>query len=340
MNTVTANATTPVKTRFRNPVPREGDHGLYSQSWFPICRSDELPPGGVLGRPFLGGKVVVWRGADGVARVQSAYCLHVGADLSLGCVTGNNLRCAFHQWEYGPDGQCQRTGIGDPAPGRARLFNFPAREKYGVVFAFNGIEPLFELADLDFPSAEVVWRVSNLPMRTDPWTFCANVPDFQHFIPVHRTLRDDIGHYERIQWSEFGMSFEFTAYPDLGRGPPIPFRVAVQGTSLILVETQLPDGCWVGTFAAMSLPRPGETNIYISVMIRNGDGAPETRKAEQDLLESLTGRFMAMAMEDHQLLETAHYTPGTLTRQDEALARYMSMLRNWPRANPAAAFIT
>src|SRR5690606_12696574 len=69
-----------VRTRVRHPVPREGEGGLYTQSWFPVCRSDEVPPGTVIGRPFLGGRIIVWRGMDSIARVAGAYCLHVGAD--------------------------------------------------------------------------------------------------------------------------------------------------------------------------------------------------------------------------------------------------------------------
>jgi nitrite reductase/ring-hydroxylating ferredoxin subunit len=308
---------------------------LYSQSWFAICTSQELGPNVVLGRDFLGGRVIAYRGADGVARVKSAYCAHLGADLSAGCVIGNDVRCPFHHWEYGTDGRCMRTGIGDPAPPNARLFSFPTREKYGVVFAFNGIEPLFELADLDVPSEQTACKVSFMPMRAEPWTFCANVPDFQHFIGVHRTLRDDIGHYDRIVWREYGLDFEFTAYPELGRAPPIRFKVGVQGTALILVQGCLPDGRWFGTLAAMTLPRSGETNIFIVCSIRRGENAAE----DAALLDDLTVRFRAMANEDLELLETAHYTPGTLTRHDAALARYMAMLRAFPRANPAAEFL-
>lgn len=325
--------------RVRNPVPCEGDDGLYSQSWFAICTSAELAPGRVLGRDFLGGKVVVFRGEDGIARVMSAYCLHVGADLSGGRVVGNQLRCPFHHWQYGPDGRCLRTGLGDPAPTQARLFAFPTREKYGVVFAFNGVEPLFELADLDVPSDATTAMISFMPMRAEPWTFCANVPDFQHFVGVHRTLRDDIGHYDRIRWSDYGLDFEFTAYPELGRAPPVPFKVAVQGTSLILVQSRLPDGTWFGSMAAMTLPRPGETNVFIVVAVGKGDGSEASETAAQALLEDLTRRFRAMAAEDLELLETAHYMPGTLTRHDQALARFLEMLRRYPRANPAAEFI-
>jgi nitrite reductase/ring-hydroxylating ferredoxin subunit len=325
--------------RVRSPVPAEGGDGLYSQSWFAICRSEDLARGQVLGREFLGGRVAVYRGSDGIARVTGAYCLHLGADLSTGTVHGNTLRCPFHHWTYDASGRCTGTGIGDPPPAGGRLFSFPTREKYGVVFAFNGVEPLFELADLDEPSPDVLMRVSLMPMRADPWTFCANVPDFQHFLGVHRTLRDDIGDYGRIRWSTYGLEFEFTAFPEYGRAPSIPFKVGVQGTSLILVQGRLPDGRWFGALAAMSMPRPQQTEIYIAVGIRRSASGSDAAAADTQLLDELHRRFRAMADEDLELLETAHYVPGTLTRQDEALARYLEMLRRYPRANPAAGFI-
>jgi nitrite reductase/ring-hydroxylating ferredoxin subunit len=327
------------RVRVRNAVQAEGEHGLYTQSWFAICRSEDLAPGQVLGREFLGGKVAVYRGEDGVARVTSAYCLHLGADLSGGSVERDCLRCPFHHWTYDPTGRCVSTGIGDPPPPGARLFAFPTREKYGVVFAFNGAEPLFELADLDVPSDEMAVRVDLLPMTADPWTFCANVPDFQHFIGVHRTLRDDIGHYDRIRWSTFGLDFEFTAFPELGRAPPIPFKVGVQGTSLILVQGFLPDGRWFGALAAMSMPRPRRTDIFVVSGVRRSGADVASVGADTALLAELHRRFLAMATEDLELLSTAHYSPGALTRHDEALARYLEMVRRYPRANPAAEFI-
>ena len=336
---VHAGSRTERRVRVRNRVPAEGEGGVYTQSWFAICRSADLAQGQVVGREFLGGKVAVYRGADGIARVTSAYCLHLGADLSGGAVDGDCLRCPFHHWTYDASGRCVSTGIGDPPPPGARLFTFPTREKYGVVFAFNGAEALFELDDLDVPSGDVAVRVDLLPMSADPWTFCANVPDFQHFLGVHRTLRDDIGHYDRIRWSPFGLEFEFTAYPELGRAPPVPFKVGVQGTSLILVQGTLPDGRWFGALAAMSMPRPQQTDIFVVSGIRRSGADAASVDADTRLLDELHRRFLAMAHEDLELLSTAHYTPGALTRHDEALARYLDLVRGYPRANPAAEFI-
>src|SRR5258708_5020360 len=102
-----------------NPVPFEGENGLFSESWCPICLSTDIPKGGVVGVPFLDGRVVAFRGEDGIARVMSAYCPHMGADLSMGKVVGNNIQCKFHKWEMNGEGWCVKTGVGDPAPRKA-----------------------------------------------------------------------------------------------------------------------------------------------------------------------------------------------------------------------------
>ena len=36
-------------------------------------------------------------------------------------------------------------GPGDPPPPAARLFRFPTAERYGLIWAFNGEQPLFEI---------------------------------------------------------------------------------------------------------------------------------------------------------------------------------------------------
>ncbi|MEL7028859.1 MAG: Rieske (2Fe-2S) protein, partial [Pseudomonadota bacterium] len=122
-------------------LPAEGEDGLFSQTWFPVCLSSQVETGQVRGEAFLDGRIIIFRGEDGVARVMSAYCPHLGADLSVGSVVGNHVRCAFHHWEYNGDGACTRTAIGDPAPERARLFKFPTQERYGIIWAFNGETP-------------------------------------------------------------------------------------------------------------------------------------------------------------------------------------------------------
>src|SRR5262249_34475647 len=103
-------------------MPAEGENGLFTQSWFVVAFSAELAVGQVVGRDFLDGRIVIFRGANGKAQAISAYCPHVGADLQWGAVVGNNIRCAFHHFEYDQTGQCVKTGVGDPPPRAACLF--------------------------------------------------------------------------------------------------------------------------------------------------------------------------------------------------------------------------
>src|SRR5262245_50333787 len=59
------------RKRFRAvPIPAEGENGLFTESWFPICPSFEVTPGKVVGKSFLDGRVVVYRTDDGQPHVM------------------------------------------------------------------------------------------------------------------------------------------------------------------------------------------------------------------------------------------------------------------------------
>lgn len=161
------------------PIPGEGENGVYTQTWFPICLSDEVEQGRVISREFLGGRVVVYRDTAGTAHVLSAYCPHLGADIGVGAVVGDNVQCPFHHWQYNSAGQCVKTAIGDHPPRAARLFKFPTIERFGLVIAFNGVTPLFDFPEL-FPVPDSELNVSTFRgavMNCDGWVFAANTPD-------------------------------------------------------------------------------------------------------------------------------------------------------------------
>ena len=180
-------ASVPRRRQLGAPLPREGDNGLFSESWFPICLSAELPAGKILGVDFLDGRVVAYRGENGEARVMSAYCAHVGADLSVGDIQGDTIRCAFHHWRYDGNGVCVSTKVGDPPPKAACLFKFPTCERHGIVFAYNGEHPRFEVPNFVYPDSELALNVSVVPddVPTDPWVLSCNTPDMQHIKALH-----------------------------------------------------------------------------------------------------------------------------------------------------------
>src|SRR5579862_3754237 len=107
--------------------------GGFHQCWYAIARSEEVAPGQVIGRDFLADRAIVYRGESGTPTVMSAWCRHLGADLSLGTVIGDEVRCAFHHWQYGTDGICRKIPASEKIPKAARLFRFPTAEKWGLI---------------------------------------------------------------------------------------------------------------------------------------------------------------------------------------------------------------
>ncbi len=315
---------------------REGEDGLFTQSWFPLCLSADLKAGEVRGFDFLDGRVVALRDADGAARVLSAYCPHMGADLCTGEMVDGTVRCPFHFWRYGPDGRCVATESGDPVPPTAKLFAFPTAEKYGCVFVFNGAEPLFELPDFPKPAEGLVWKVGewDVEMPVDPWVICCNTPDMQHIQVVHGISFDGGEPHGEVEWTTHSMNYQFQG--KMRDGTPIGFAVGIYGTSIYWQHGAF-DGRWFGFVAPMGLPRPGRSRLFFAVAVEDDPADPEGTRAFLDAMYDLE---VGIATEDLPIVRRARFKPGTLTRSDRTLARFFDYLRAHPRAHPSAGHIS
>jgi len=73
--------------------------------------------------------------------VQTAWCPHLGADLSGGQIVEGRLRCPYHHWSFDGSGACAHIASGDKIPPAARIFTYPTAEAWGIVWAFNGETP-------------------------------------------------------------------------------------------------------------------------------------------------------------------------------------------------------
>lgn len=323
-------ATKAPKTIRSKHIPAEGEDGVFRQSWYPICLSSEVGKGEVIGRTFLDGKIVVFRGEDGNAHVMSAYCPHVGADLSVGRVVGNNVQCAFHHWEYDGTGQCQKTGIGDPAPKAACLFKFPSVERWGIVWAFNGEEPLFDLPHLGYEEDEMLWGNYVLPeLHCDPWVFAANTPDMQHLKAVHGVKFDIDDPHDIIEWDEWGLQYPVKATHQ--GGVKLDWMLGLRGTGFFW-RTGTYNDFWCAAVTGFGIPRPGYHTVMGAYIILRGPGEEERLATMKAISERTIG-------EDKDILDTIHYRHGILTNGDRTLAKYLDIVRNFPRAHPSAPFI-
>lgn len=312
-------------------ISAEGDDGLFRQSWYPVCLSSEVAQGTVIGRGFLDGRIAIFRGEDGVACVTSAYCPHVGADLSVGRVVGNRVQCAFHQWEYDVQGRCVKTGIGDPPPRNAVLFVFPSVERWGIIWAFNGERPLFELPDLGYSEDQMLIGTYKMaePNHCDPWVFAANTPDMQHLKVVHKVKFAVDDPHELVQWDDYGLHYNVKA--DHQGGVKIDWIIGLRGTGFFW-RTGTYGDFWCAAVSGFGIPSPGMLQVYGAYMVLKGPKGEENFGTARGITERTLG-------EDRDILNTIHYRHGTFTAGDRTLARYLSIVRNFPRAHPSAAFI-
>jgi phenylpropionate dioxygenase-like ring-hydroxylating dioxygenase large terminal subunit len=317
------------------PIPAEGEDGLFSETWFPICLSRELESGKPVGADFLDGRVVAFRTTAGRPCVMSAYCAHLGADLSVGDVIDDTIRCAFHHWCYDSDGACISTKVGDPPPPGACLFRFPVCERYGIIFAYNGESPSFEVPEFPIPDDDLMIKTSVIPgtLPVDPWVVSCNTPDVQHIKALHGITFDQGDPHETVEWTAHSMLYDFCGRH--ANGEPIEYRVGIYGTN-IFYQSGTIDGRWFGCMTPFAIPRPGHTRVFAVIATRRSE---RDEVSTREFLRAVTELEMRVVSEDMPVLSTIHFRPGTLTRSDRTLARFLQYLRQYPRCHPSAEFI-
>ena len=121
------------------------------KGWYFLFKSEEVPRGKVR-EVFVGHqKLVVYRGKSGQVYTLDSFCPHMGADLKIGKVMGDNLRCFFHQWQFDGSGQCVDIPCQEEIPKRAKINGYATCEKYGAIWVYPDAEadrPILEVPAL------------------------------------------------------------------------------------------------------------------------------------------------------------------------------------------------
>ncbi len=318
------------------PFPKQGEGG-YDQSWYPIMLSSQLDKGQVVSREFLSGRIIVYRGENGKATVQSAYCAHFGADLAAGTVVGNDIQCPFHHWQYGLDGVCTKIPTGDPIPKAARQFVFPTEEKLGVIWAFNGEEPLYELPTLGMSEDTHTIRINQLRNQPhDPSVFMCNTLDVQHIRAVHG-IRFEGDKDPEATFNDFEVFYE--AKGSAPQGYSIAYRFAIYGSSILGYQGYFDDREVKAIYTGAPLPNGHSTSIMITATPKQ-EGDEIDGRVDQ-FLDRVTAVRENVISEDWPILSRIGHPRNRLfTRSDRLLAKFIDYLNNYPRAHPSGPYIT
>lgn len=180
-------------SRFPFPLP---------YGWFFVGESASLAPGQIITTKRFGQELILWRGEDGIARLQEAHCPHLGAHIGVnGKVKGNNVECPFHHWQFNGEGKVAHIPYATKVNPYACLKTFPVQEHYGNLMAWyhpEGAAPVYDLPVVpELESGEYTGPISQSHiLRTCLQEMAENTVDGAHFQTIHN--HPGAAEYERI----------------------------------------------------------------------------------------------------------------------------------------------
>ena len=203
--------------------------------WQPVILSEELKDFPVAIR-ILGEDLVAFRDRGGRVGVLHKHCSHRAASLEFGIIEEKGLRCCYHGWLYGVDGEIIDTP-GEPAdsPIKDNLCHgaYPAVEKNGLVFAYLG------------PPDDK----SDFPVKDTDDTSGNVIKAFSTFIPCNWLQQHennmDPAHSVFLHTRSAGPQFT----PVFGEMPVLEFTETNGGNGMIYIASRrVDDRVWVRTF--------------------------------------------------------------------------------------------
>jgi nitrite reductase/ring-hydroxylating ferredoxin subunit len=294
--------------------------------------SEEVAPGALHRAEFLDGHVIVVRTSAGEASVLSPYCRHYGADLADGDMEdGCLIRCPFHHWKYDVSGQCVETAVGDRVPPDTTLFKFPTKEKWGLIWAFNGLHPTYEVPSWEEAEEDrhfTVFIAADYP--GDPFLATMNVIDTQHLRALHGLDVEDLElHSDGSSFhADMTVSGAYLGLPETMR------HVELIGTNA-MVYSKASTG--IDMLAAATPYGGGRSRLYIVT------GGLRTAYDPSEIEQQVAKRQHATAVvlqQDLPILNHIRFRPERATKSDRANHEFLRSAAAYPRAHPSRDFIT
>ncbi|MEM8697339.1 MAG: Rieske 2Fe-2S domain-containing protein [Pseudomonadota bacterium] len=173
----------------------------FPRGWFMVATSEEATTTPLALR-YFGEDLVLYRGESGRVFLVEAYCPHMGTHLAKNStsyvvkdrehVEGDNIRCPYHGWRFGPDGRCNDIPYSPgPIPKKACLKSMQLVERAGCIWAWHdeeGGEPDYDVPAFDHWDEPhwVNWEIDKLgELASHPQEIVDNMTDKSHLGPVH-----------------------------------------------------------------------------------------------------------------------------------------------------------
>lgn len=180
----------------------------FPRGWFVVAESHEATNKPIPLR-YFGRDLILYRGqTSGDPIVMDAYCPHMKTHLAKNETSyivldgqqteGDDIRCPYHGWKFGPDGKCNEIPYSPaPIPKAAKIRTYPTQEWGGFVLMWHDEEegePNFQphpLPEWDDPNW-VNWKVDHLGvLPCHPQEVVDNIMDKAHLGPIHGSMNMD-----------------------------------------------------------------------------------------------------------------------------------------------------
>ena len=304
----------------------------YHQCWYAVSLAKGIERGKAYSIPFCDTNIAVYRGEDDRVRALSSRCPHLGADVGLGFINGDNIVCPFHHWEYDGTGTCVKLPSGARPPKAAKLFEFPCREEWGLIWVFLGEKPLYDFPPLlkEYDPARTIYRAFEVPFDVPcaipQWLFAANLFDFNHFRYVHGITDFD----SEVYVEEYSMGWKTPQrlnHSTLGK--PGTQMAKMYGIGSVVNRTVFEDHEFQQISALCALKKGmGYYKVIIMELQDTSATAYEAAQREMDRMEAFQ---IQIPNEDQPILNSIEFGKVLLTPEDTRLGQFLAYANRYPR---------
>jgi 3-ketosteroid 9alpha-monooxygenase subunit A len=165
----------------------------FARGWHCLGLADTFRSGGPHAVEAFGTKLVVFADSQGALHVLDAFCRHMGGDLTMGTIKGDQVACPFHDWRWGGDGRCASVPYAHRIPPRARTRAWLTLEQNRQLFVWNDPQAAPPPAEIVIPRIDGAFSD-----EWSDWTWDSvridgancrevvdNVVDMAHFFYIH-----------------------------------------------------------------------------------------------------------------------------------------------------------
>ena len=165
---------------------------LLRRYWYPSAALGELDENPVKPVRLLGEDLVLYRDRSGTLGLIDSVCAHRRVNLALGVPEETGLRCPYHGWRFGADGQClEQPAEKRPYADKVKIKSYPVKVACGAVFAYMGPLPAPELPVWDLMvMKDVLHEIAYATLPCNWFQSMENAVDQDHLDWLHVAFSD------------------------------------------------------------------------------------------------------------------------------------------------------